>query len=414
MRAFILFSTLMVAAVMARPEPPVTYLPSQQHVQRNHPVNSHPAKPHVYQQLPSDNGFKNFAAAPAPVSKTNQLPLAMHNEEDSYNAAYRHSMTAQHQSGYSNGPMETQVHKHVYVHVPPKEFEEEESVQPRVTHQMGPKQKHYKIVFIKAPSAPVMRAPIVPPTPQHEEKTLIYVLHKKPEAQPDIVIPTPAPTKPSKPEVFFIKYKTKKEEAPVYGPPPGTYNGEPRQAAEASNEYASIVPNDTADFPQSGAEEETQPQYMNVEQNPESYVEASMTARSDNDVPEPESEQYVAPEMSSTPIVVADSEEEPRTPAATYGSPSRYFIKRRKFHYLFDICFNHGAQSIVFHNMNQEKYETERPECDHKTVTTTSVLMNDKIRRIHLKHLQIVRSMNANQLLNGPLLNPMQLQHQQQ
>lgn len=40
MRAFILYSVLMVAAVMARPEPPVTYLPSQQHNQRSLPANS--------------------------------------------------------------------------------------------------------------------------------------------------------------------------------------------------------------------------------------------------------------------------------------------------------------------------------------------------------------------------------------
>lgn len=44
--------------------------------------------------------------------------------------------------------------------------------------------------------------------PQNEEKTLVYVLVKKPEEQPEIVIPTQAPTQPSKPEVYFIKYKT--------------------------------------------------------------------------------------------------------------------------------------------------------------------------------------------------------------
>lgn len=47
--------------------------------------------------------------------------------------------------------------------------------------------------------------------PQNEEKTLVYVLVKKPEEQQDIVIPTAAPTQPSKPEVYFIKYKTQKE-----------------------------------------------------------------------------------------------------------------------------------------------------------------------------------------------------------
>ena len=34
---------------------------------------------------------------------------------------------------------------------------------------------------------------------------------KKPEEQPEINIPQAAPTQPSKPEVYFIKYKTQKE-----------------------------------------------------------------------------------------------------------------------------------------------------------------------------------------------------------
>lgn len=76
-----------------------------------------------------------------------------------------------------------------------------------------PPQKHYKIVFIKAPSAPAPTAPIIPLQPQNEEKTLVYVLVKRPDEQPDLVIPTPAPTQPSKPEVYFIRYKTQKEQA---------------------------------------------------------------------------------------------------------------------------------------------------------------------------------------------------------
>lgn len=82
-----------------------------------------------------------------------------------------------------------------------------------------PVQKHYKIVFIKAPSPPKQQAPVLPPIQQSEEKTLVYVLVKKPDEQPDIVIPTPAPTQPSKPEVYFIRYKTKKQEGSNGGYP---------------------------------------------------------------------------------------------------------------------------------------------------------------------------------------------------
>ena len=40
---------------------------------------------------------------------------------------------------------------------------------------------------------------------------------KKPDAPQDIVIPTITPTQPSKPEVYFIKYKTQKEQGGAGG-----------------------------------------------------------------------------------------------------------------------------------------------------------------------------------------------------
>lgn len=99
------------------------------------------------------------------------------------------------------------VHKHVYVHVPPPEAPEYKP--PKYQAPPAPPQKHYKIVFIKAPTPPTPTAPVLPPLPaQDEEKTLIYVLVKKPEEAPELVLPTQAPTIPSKPEVYFIRYKT--------------------------------------------------------------------------------------------------------------------------------------------------------------------------------------------------------------
>lgn len=99
------------------------------------------------------------------------------------------------------------IHKHVYVHVPPPEptyYAPKKPVQPP-----PPPQKHYKIVFIKAPTPPPPTVPDIPAiAPPAEQKTLIYVLVKKPDDAPEIHIPTPAPTQPSKPEVYFIRYKT--------------------------------------------------------------------------------------------------------------------------------------------------------------------------------------------------------------
>lgn len=104
--------------------------------------------------------------------------------------------------GFGGG---TTVQKHIYVHVPPPEPEE---FRPQRPIPVAQAQKHYKIIFIKAPSPPAPTAPVIPVQPQNEEKTLVYVLVKKPEEQPEIHIPTPAPTQPSKPEVYFIRYKT--------------------------------------------------------------------------------------------------------------------------------------------------------------------------------------------------------------
>lgn len=57
--------------------------------------------------------------------------------------------------------------------------------------------------------------PEIPTVPQNEEKTLVYVLVKKPDPQPNYVPPTQLPTQPSKPEVYFIRYKATTTPTPI-------------------------------------------------------------------------------------------------------------------------------------------------------------------------------------------------------
>jgi hypothetical protein len=103
------------------------------------------------------------------------------------------------------------VHKHVYVHVAPDEPVEETKVAKSPKPKLIP-EKHYKILFIKAPTPTPYVAPEIPEVPPPPEtKTLVYVLLKKPDPTPAIVLTTPAPTKPSKPEVYFIRYKSPNE-----------------------------------------------------------------------------------------------------------------------------------------------------------------------------------------------------------
>ncbi|EDV92804.1 extensin [Drosophila grimshawi] len=352
----------LLGSVQALPEPPSPYygLPQQQS-QRALPLNAHSAASHIYQSLPQEQSFANFAAPQAapqmnylpPVQQQQQQPQqdeqlapavdSLSSYDDSYNMAHRLS-GVQHASGYNNAPQETRVHKHIYVHVPPKDFEEEDAVQPRVHHELGPKQKHYKIVFIKAPSAPALRAPIVPPPPQNEEKTLIYVLHKKPDQDQDIVIPSPPPTKPSKPEVYFIKYKTKKEEVPVYGPPPADMD--PRQAI-ADNfaplaDVVDVVPTTIAPEPEQPAAVPssiyglpTAAAYTGEE------VQTTLTAPAHQYLPPATAPASLGiEEPSMAPIIVEEPEQRlsidapaptsAHVPASNYGPPSRYFLKKVK------------------------------------------------------------------------------------
>lgn len=118
------------------------------------------------------------------------------------------------------GPPKSQkllITKNVYVHVPPPEHTEfvpSQIVEAPITR------KHYKIIFIKAPTAPAPTVPVIPEQIQDIHKTLVYVLVKNPEPQPLIELPKVEPTEPSKPEVYFIKYKTpEKLTGEQYGPP---------------------------------------------------------------------------------------------------------------------------------------------------------------------------------------------------
>ncbi|KAH8280492.1 hypothetical protein KR018_008596 [Drosophila ironensis] len=109
------------------------------------------------------------------------------------------------------------VTKNVYVHVPPEEPELYPAAAPI---QTAVPKKHYKIIFIKAPNPPAPVRQVLPPPVQDEHKTLVYVLVKKPEEQQPVILPAPEPTEPTKPEVYFIKYKQQAKPATQYGPPP--------------------------------------------------------------------------------------------------------------------------------------------------------------------------------------------------
>ncbi|XP_016950621.1 uncharacterized protein LOC108024934 [Drosophila biarmipes] len=104
------------------------------------------------------------------------------------------------------------VSKDIYVHVPPAEEPEDRYSQTVIPPP--PARKHYRIVFIKAPTPSATKAALRIKQAPVEEKTIIYVLTKKPDPLDlQAAVEELAPKQPSKPEVFFIKYKTQEEAA---------------------------------------------------------------------------------------------------------------------------------------------------------------------------------------------------------
>ncbi|CAD7084186.1 unnamed protein product [Hermetia illucens] len=103
----------------------------------------------------------------------------------------------------------TLIQKHIYVHVPPPDPEEQ--VHASKITQFAQPRKHYKIIFIKAPTVQApSAAQIAAANALTEEKTLVYVLVKKPEEPSVEQLQTLQSTvHHHKPEVYFIKYKAK-------------------------------------------------------------------------------------------------------------------------------------------------------------------------------------------------------------
>ncbi|EDX02524.2 uncharacterized protein Dyak_GE17621 [Drosophila yakuba] len=118
------------------------------------------------------------------------------------------SYQQQQEQEVQRGFQEPIIHKQFFTVAAPEEHENLERSKHLV---IGRPQKNYRVVFIKAPSSSNANVKLSAEYAPKEEKTVIYVLSKKDNQLEVNDIATPAPTVPSKPEVFFIKYKTEAE-----------------------------------------------------------------------------------------------------------------------------------------------------------------------------------------------------------
>jgi len=113
-------------------------------------------------------------------------------------------------------PSGGQVYKHVYVHAAPDEPTYSEN---KVIRVPGGGDKHVNIIFVKTPSTSSHQQTEVLLPEQGQQKTVVYVLLKKGSNTNDVKIRAPGASAPSKPEVFFIRYKDQQAAAPGYGVP---------------------------------------------------------------------------------------------------------------------------------------------------------------------------------------------------
>lgn len=158
---------------------------------QNHQLDHYSTNDHEHSSHHSEDGEHNHITS-------------FEYQDEDHTSDYNHHSHESHQTHHYQTTYDTPVtKKFIYFHVPPPEFD-----RPQYQAPVTPPKKTYKIIFIKAP-AQVTKQHISVPSPI-EEKTLIYVLVKKPQ-DPSIHIPT-STVNESKPEVFYVKYKQNKVE----------------------------------------------------------------------------------------------------------------------------------------------------------------------------------------------------------
>lgn len=164
----------------------------------------------VLSQIPNTSGNSNNEYSQPPTGPTH-IDL---NSDLSVSSTSSNSNSGTIQKGLdrvvNNGDTNSQasslitpiIHKHIYFHVPPPEIEETGKIIPPILRK-----KNYKILFIKTPlqesKSNLARLQEQMQNAAIEDKTLIYVLVKKPEEPKPVVLPI---AKPSDHQVFFVKY----------------------------------------------------------------------------------------------------------------------------------------------------------------------------------------------------------------
>lgn len=220
--------------------------------QKSQPITAIYQRLHPSGYQKAEAGAYSTANAGYRYSGNYQQPSyqSQYQTKNSYQSQYQTSFAQQYQDYYNLAHQQpAQIFKHFYVHEAPEEPEVPKVRQPVV---FPAPQKHYKIIFIKTPSEPAAAPQFIPVPQQNEEKTIVYVLVKKPEEAQDIVLPKLVQKEPAKPEVYFIKYNNKGDSQSVINNIVSDYSkghGEYSAGADSSYNAQSVQGSDkTQDY----------------------------------------------------------------------------------------------------------------------------------------------------------------------
>lgn len=141
---------------------------------------------------------QHFQSAPQQQQQTffQQQPAVHHHQQQ------QQQLEQQHQQ-----PI---VSKRFFIHSAPEDVDEEYKER-HIT--VGVPKRNYNVVFIKSPQRSNKKTSIKISPAVNEDKTVIYVLSKKTDASDVQAEVIEQASSTSKPEVFFIKYKTNEEAA---------------------------------------------------------------------------------------------------------------------------------------------------------------------------------------------------------
>ncbi|XP_068157373.1 uncharacterized protein TwdlV [Drosophila tropicalis] len=177
------------------------------------------AAPQGYNYNPGPSGFGGLTTAGGSGgssffqggSQVAAAPQQAHHQQTFFqqpSAQIQHHHQQQQQQQHSVQQQQAIVSKRFFIHSAPEDTEEDYKER-HIT--VGVPKRNYNVVFIKSPQRNNKKTLKISPA-VNEDKTVIYVLSKKGESDVQAEVVEQA-SSTSKPEVFFIKYKTNEEAA---------------------------------------------------------------------------------------------------------------------------------------------------------------------------------------------------------